>query len=316
MEGQFYTRDVALTNVSQAYRPDPTQFIADFLAPSVPVTRKEFNIYFYGKENVKQAVDDTRSRFGETKQAQMSISSKPFGPLRSHELKDGIDFDQENFTEAPLDLEIDITNFLSDQMALTKEKAVISKLSDTTVITQHSGVTAPWSDYIANPTTYTSNPFADLRAAANSIRLNGLRAANTLTMSYYTFSILQNHPALIERVKYSNVAALTLDMMQELFGQFGISRILVSAAVEDTAKEGLASNNSFLWGNNVWLSYVTPTPGLRTLNSAYTFFLENGRFVDTWFEQSRKTKWIRNNDYYHVEVVGPEAIYLLTNVVA
>ena len=312
MQGQFFTKDIPLTNVSQAYRNDPAQFIAEQVAPIVMVPKKNFNIYFYGKENLKQVVDDTRTRFGETKQAQASYSSKAFGPLRGHELMDGIDFDQDVMTEAPLDLEIDIVNNLSEMMALTKEVAVATTLASTanlTINTTLSG-TNQWSDY-AN-----STPFEDLKTAAQQQHKNGLKPANTMVMSYYTFSILQQHPDLIERVKYSNVASLTLELMQTLFGQFGINKIIVSSAVYDSAAEGLTASNSFVWGKHCWLGYITSTPGLRTVNGAYHFTLENGRYVDSFFEQKKKTKWIRNNDYYHAEVVGPEAFYLIKNAVA
>lgn len=312
MQGQYFTPDIALTNVSQAYQNDPDQFIAERVAPVVPVKKKNFNIYFYGKENLKKPVDDTRTRFGETKQAQYSMTSKPFGPLRGHELKDGIDFDQDEMTEEPLDLEIDITNFLSEQMAITKEIAVYTLLNDTTQLTLNTTLsgTSQWSDY-AN-----STPFEDLKTAAQVQRLNGLKPANAMWMSYYTFSILQQHPDLIERVKYSNIASLTLEMMQNLFGQFGVKQIWVSSAVVDSAAEGLTASNSFIWGKSVWLGFVNPNPGLRQVNGAYLFTLQNGRYVDTWYDQGKKTKWIRNNDYYTAQLVGPEAFYLIKNAVA
>lgn len=312
MQGQFFTPDIPLTNVSQAYHNDPNEFIAEQVAPMVMVSKKRFNIYFYGKESLKTVVDDTRTRFAETKQFQYSTFSKPFGPLRGHELKDGIDFDQDEMTEAPLDAEIDIVDNLNEAMALTKESAIATTLADTSKLTINTTLsgTSQWSDYD------NSVPFNDLKTAAQQLRLNGLRAANTLWMSFYTFSVLQQHPDLIERVKYSNVASLTIDMMQSLFGQFGITKILVANSVYDSAAEGLSASNQFVWGKHVWLGYVQPTPGLRKVNGAYHFTLENGRYVDSWFEQGKKTKWVRNNDYYHAEVVGPEAFYLIKNAVA
>jgi hypothetical protein len=312
MQGQFFTLDIPLTNVSQAYRNDPAQFIAEQVAPVVMVPKKNFNIYFYGKENLKQVVDDTRTRFGETKQAQFSVSSRAFGPLRGHELKDGIDFDQDHMTESPLDMEMDIVNYLSEQMALAKEAALASTLADTAKLTINTTLSgsSQWSDYS------NSTPFEDLKTASQQLRLYGLRPANTMFMSFYTFSILQQHPDLIERVKYSNLASLTLDLMQNLFAQFGITKILVSSAVYDSAAEGLTASNQFVWGKHVWLGYIAGQPGLRQVNGAYHFTLEQGRYVDSWFEQGKKTKWIRNNDYYHAEVVGPEAFYLIKNAVA
>lgn len=312
MQGQFFTPDIPLTNVSQAFHNDPAEYIAEQIAPMVPVSKKRFNIYFYGKESLKQVINDSRVRFGETAQFQYTTRSKPFGPLRGHELKDGIDFDQDEMTEAPLDAEIDIVENLNEAMALTKELAIASTLSDTAKLTINTTLSgqSQWSDY-AN-----STPFEDLKTASQQLRLNGLKPANTLVMSFYTFSILQQHPDLIERVKYSNVASLTVEMMQTLFGQFGISKILVANAVYDTAAEGLTASNSFVWGKHVWLAYVNPAPGLRKVNGAYHFTLENGRYVDSWFEQGKKTKWVRNNDYYHAEVVGAEAFYLIKNAVA
>jgi hypothetical protein len=197
-------------------------------------------------------------------------------------------------------------------MAITKELAVSTLLSSTSVMTQNRTLSgsSQWSDY-AN-----STPFDDLATAARAQRLNGLRPANTMILSYYGFSLLSQHPDLIERVKYSNIASLTLEMMTQLFGQFGVKRILVSSAVVDNAGEGLAASNGYIWGNHCWLAYITPTPGLRTVNGAYTFTLDNGRYVDSWFEQKKKTKWIRNNDYYVPQVVGPEAFYFFQNAFA
>ena len=66
------------------------------------------------------------------------LKSKAFGPLRGHELMDGIDFDQDEMAEAPLDSEIDITNLLSEKLAITKELAVHSLLTNTANITNNT----------------------------------------------------------------------------------------------------------------------------------------------------------------------------------
>lgn len=312
MQGQYFTPDIPLTNVSQEYRNDRNQFIAEVIAPVVMVPKKLFNIYYYGKDTIKPASDDTRTRFGETKQISRSVYSKAFGPLRGHELRDGIDFDEDMMTEAPLDQEIDITNYLCEQTALIKEIAVATLMANTSVVTQYETLSggSQWSSY------GTSTPFNDIRYAAKQMLLNGLKPANTIFMSDYGFGLLQNHPDFIERVKYSGAVEMTAEMMATLFKPYGINRVIVSGAVYDSAAEGLASSNQFIWGNHCWLGYITPTPGLRTVNGAYTFTLENGRYVDSWFEQSKKTKWIRNNDYYVPQIVGPEAFYLLQNAFA
>jgi hypothetical protein len=197
-------------------------------------------------------------------------------------------------------------------MALAKEAALASTLSDTSQLTVNTTLSgsSQWSDYAG------STPFEDLKTGVQQLRLNGLHAPNTLFMSAYTLSILQQHPDFIERVKYSTLGSLTLELMQNLLAQFGINKIIVSGASYDSAAEGLTASMNFVWGKHVWLAYINPTPGLRQVNGAYHFTLENGRYVDSWFEQKKKTKWIRNNDYYLAKVVGPEAFYLIKNAVA
>jgi hypothetical protein len=312
MQGQYFTPDIPLTNVSQAFYNDPSQWIADLLAPTVMVPKKTFNIWFYGKDTLKQALDDTRTRFGKTKIVNGSITSKAFGPLRGHELMDGIDFDQDEMAETPLDFEIDITNYLSEKLAITKELSVHTLLTNASTITNNvtlSGA-SQWSNYSS------STPLDDIRLGFDTQRLYGLKPANTIAFSYQTFSWLSRHPQLIEMVKYAGVVQLTEEQMLGLLKPYGVSRILVSSATYDSAAEGLTASNSYIWGGDVLIGYVTPTPGLRTVNGAYTFTLENGRYVDSWFEQGRKTKWIRNNDYYVPQVVGSEAWYLIKNAIS
>lgn len=311
MNGSYFTTDIPLTNVSQAFFNDPSQYIAESLAPTVMVPKKTFNIWFYGKDTLKQATDDTRTRFGKTKIVSGNITSKAFGPLRGHELMDGIDFDQDEMVQSPLDFEIDITNYLSEKLAITKELSVHTLLTSTSNITNNVTLSggAQWNNY------GSSAPLDDIRLAFDTQRQNGLKPANTIAMSYQTFSWLSRHPQLIEAVKYTNVASLTIDLMKQVLAVYGVQNLLVSSAVYDSAAQGLTATNTYIWGGDVVIGFVTGSPGLRTVNGAYTFTLENGRYVDSWYDQARKTKWIRNNDYYIPQVVGAEAWYLIKSAV-
>jgi hypothetical protein len=58
---------------------------------------------------------------------------------------------------------------------------------------------------------------------------------------------------------------------QTLAQLFGIERIMVSKAIQNTAAEGAANAHSFISGSNALLTYAAPAPSLMTPTGGYTF---------------------------------------------
>ena len=308
---QYYV-DPALTQISLAYRNDASVFIQDVIAPTIMVPKVTGYIWKYNKENLKAPVDTTRTGFSETKNTQYSRTKLSYGPLQEHDLKIQLGKDELEMTDSPLDAQRDAVLHLNEQMAIEKEVALATTLANTSTITQNTTLsgTNQWSDF-AN-----SNPFTDIQTGVQQLKKNGLKAPNTVFMGADVWAQLVNHPDLLERVKYTQLATLTEEVFGNLLRPLGVSRIVIANAVYDSAAEGVTASMGYIWGKHFWLAYVTPTPGLNTLNGMYTLTKENGRYVDTWMDQDRKALNIRNNDYYQQYLVGAEAFYLIKNAVA
>lgn len=305
--------DQALTSLSQKWTNDDTAFIAEKIFPVVTVS-EETGIYWeYGKENLKKPTNTLRSGRSKTPEASYSRLQKQYGPLEEHDLKDFILWKEKKQAKNPLDVEGDLVSFLNEQMAIEREVALAAKLSDTALIGHNVNLgtdpTKQWNDY------NNSNPFEDITTGVTNMRLNGLKAPNTIFMGYEVFAKLMHHPDFLERVKYNQLGVITKEMIQGLFTDQGITNVYVGSSVYDNAAEGLVSSNGFAWGKNLWLAYVGQ-PNLRTVNGGFTLVLEGGRYVDRWEDQDEKCDYIRNNDFYEQKLVGADVFYLIKNAVA
>lgn len=310
MQSKAYV-DQALSDISNAYRNDSGKFLADQIFPILNVPKKT-GIYFeYNKENLASPTSTVRTGRGSTPVAEFSTVQKTYGPLQEHDLKTFITKDEYDMYVSPLDPETDAVNLLNDKMLIEKEVALAAKLSNTGIITQNAAPGTQW-----NATTGAGKPFLDIEAGVNTMQKNGLVAPNTIFMGYEVWSQLKNHADLLSRVQYSQLGFLTSEIFKNLFGDMGINNIFIGSAVYNSAAEGVAASNGYIWGKNLWLGYINPTPGIRRLNGGYTLTLDNGRYVDRWDDQDEKVTWIRNNDYYEQKLIAPEAFYMITGAVA
>lgn len=310
MDGQYYL-DVALTNMSQAYVNPPQNYISNFVAPLVPVPRPTGKYAYYDKGSLRQPASLLRTGMARTPVGNWSTSYKEFGPLLERSEKIGVTFDELEFAMPPVDPQADAVFKALNDMALDRERNLSAAMSNTSIITQNGSVTTQW-----NSATGAGTPFQDIETAIIQVMENGIMAPNTIWMGYQVWSQLKNHPDLLDRVKYSTLGVLTIEMFRSLFASSDIANVYVGKAIYDNSVEGATASNGFVWGKNLWVGYVTDQPSLKTVNGFYTFYIPAKRYVDTWNDQDRKTIWVRTNDYYDQFLVGPETIYMLQNCVA
>jgi len=134
--------------------------------------------------------------------------------------------------------------------------------------TPGTGEVVKWSD------TTSGDPIGDLRAAKTAILESTGFEANTLVIGQKVMDALTDHPDIVDRVKYSggvgngNPARVNEQTLAQLFG---IERIMVSKAIQNTAAEGATNAHSFISGSNALLTYAAPAPSLMTPTAGYTF---------------------------------------------
>lgn len=117
-----------------------------------------------------------------------------------------------------------------------------------------------------------STPIEDIRGEMTTMQgATGIRP-NTMVINQQVADKLLDHPDIIDRIKYGQTpgtpAIASLDYLATLFG---VNKIHVMGAIQNTAKEGQTASNSFIGGKKALLCYVPQSPGLMTASAGYTF---------------------------------------------
>ena len=175
-----------------------------------------------------------------------------------------------------LNLERSATNYVTHKYLISKEKDwVTTYLTGGVWSYDYDGVSgSPGTNEVRQWDDYTnSDPLNDVANAKEAILESTGYEPNKLVMGYAVWTALKNHPDIIDRIKYGQTAGegparVTLEALAALFE---LDQILVSKAIENTAKEGQTASHSFIAGKKALLCYATPTPTLEEPTAGYTF---------------------------------------------
>lgn len=303
---QDYIVDPVLTNLSIAYKN--MELIGTKIMPRVEVPSRTGFYYIWDKEAMK-VNDDTRTGTSRAKRVDFGMTKAAYGPLQEHALEEAIEYEVRDTYSSPQEARVDATDNVSSKLDLGLEKAIAAIITSTSVMTKNitlSG-TDQFSDY-AN-----SNPFAVIQTAIDSVVKNAFVKPNTMIMGYDVWSILRHHPDLLGRMSVNVNRTLTEQQMADLFG---VANLYIGAASENTGVEGQADAFSIIWGKNIVVAYINPTPAVKQISLGYTLQVKGARYVDRWDEPQVKAEFVRANDYYQPKIVAPEAGYLIANAVA
>lgn len=297
--------DPALSNVSIKYSNDV--FIADMVFPTVKVAKQTGKYYIYDKSNLR-ALNTQRAAGSGANEIDFGLSLATFA-CDDHALKEFVADEIQDQADAALNPLIDATETVTEQLLLDREIKLAAILADTAQMTQNTTLsgTTQWSDYS------NSDPIGDVRTARTTVHTNTFKKPNTIVMGKTVFDILAEHPAIIERIKYSQLGVVTAELMARVFQ---VEKILVGEAGYNTAVEGQTDSLSYVWGKHAVVCHIAPQVRLKTLTLGYTFTYSE-RVVKRWRDEDREGTYVRiGNDNYVQKVVAATAGYLIKNAVA
>jgi hypothetical protein len=304
--------DQYLTNVSNAWRNDSADFIAEKIFPVVGVNKKTFKVASYSKENLRVPSSSVRTGESKSKRVNLGRDEDTIGPLQEHSLSDFVTKEDQSMTDNPYDALSDATENILQKMSLIDEKDLATQLADTAVVTANAtkSGTSQWSDY-AN-----SNPFNDIKTGAIAMKGSALKVPNTFFTSWEAWIQMVDHPDFLDRIKWSQTGVMTDSDFLKLFAPYGINKIFIGKVSENSAVEGQTDSLAAIWGKHAWLGYVTDRPGLREVNGGYKFQLNGGRETTRETFNNPPGDELVQRDYYSYELLNPECFYLIKNVVA
>jgi len=302
-----------LTNISIAYIQSAGGFIADKVFPNVPVQKQSDRYFQYLKEDWFRVEAQERAPGTESAGGGWRIDNTPTYYCRIYAVHKDIDDPTRANADAPINLDRDATEWVTQQLLLKRETTWASQYFVTGVWgTDRQGVTSVptgnqfvrWSDHT------NSDPIADIDASIMSIASTTGYKPNTLVVSPDVFGKLKNHPKILDRVKYTQRAVITEDI---LAGLFGIEKFLVPWGVVNTAAEGATENTNFIFSGKVLLVYAAPQPSLLKPSGGYTFswvgYLgagQQGNRIKTFRMEHLASDRIEGEMSFDVKLVAPD----------
>jgi hypothetical protein len=304
--GQNAHIDRVLTNISVGF-PNH-EFVGEALAPAVPVRKQSDIYYIHGKEHwVLEPGSDVRAPGTEANEIPgMQVSTAPYFAVE-HALEIAVTDEERENADSPLSPDRDGTELVTAKVLLARELAIrdIVQLAGNYVsgysLDLSGSPTLQWDAYA------TSNPIGDIKAARRKIH-SGLFLHPTVgVFPYQVMAALEDHPDFIERIKYSQTAVITPDLIARLLG---MPKIVVPGVGHNTARMGQTESLAYLWGKDVILAYVPPRPGLKIPAFMYEFVWTFGgqRMVtERWREQKRVADMIRVRRRYAHKLIAVDA---------
>ena len=269
--------DAALTNISVAFLQNANNFVAGRVFPNVPVSKQSDRYFVFDRGDFNRDEAEVRAPGTESAGGGYRLDNTPTYFANVFAIHKDVPDQVRANADPAVDVERAAAEWVMHKMLIRKEKSWVNSFfkagvwtNDVTGVASSAGTdeVIKWSD------TTSGDPIGDIREAKTAILESTGFEANSLVIGQKVMDALVDHPDVVDRVKYSggvgnaNPARVNEQTLAQLFG---IERIMVSKAIENTAAEGATSTHSFISGSNALLTYAAPAPSLMTPTGGYTF---------------------------------------------
>lgn len=304
--------DVALTDISIAYMNDEANYVNEKIFPTIGVQKQSNKYFVYDKGDSLRIHTQIRNAGAESAGAGYDLSTDNYfcDPFALH--TEVNDQDEAN-ADDPLDLERDATELVTKDIMMKKENDFFAKYFTTGL----------WSvDAVGQASSPTGNQFLQWDLAGSTpiedieryveliISQTGVNPLDiTLTYSPDTWSIIKNHPDILDRIKYTQKGIVTADLVAEVMG---IKQVLIGRGVVNTAAKGQTAVVGYMAPvKTALLTYAPSSPSMKRPSAGYTFNwtgYNKGEAVKVfkWYIETRRANRIEVENAWDQKLVAAD----------
>lgn len=293
-------QDPVLTKLAQGYHN--LELIGEVLMPTVEIDKEAGKIPKFGRLAFRLP-STVRNLRGTSNRLDPEDITAIDVALEEHDVEYAIDYREEN--EAIFSLRQFALNTTQDVIALGREKEVATLALDESKYDSGNKIALSGTSKITSKDADIFGMFdIGIRAVKRAIG----RKPNVCVIAGDVWAALKEHPAVIEKLKYSQVAIVT----PEVFGKLiGIDTLKIGEAVYEESNQ-----LKDIWSDAIVLAYVAPRSTERKgtvyePSYGYTVRRQGGLFVDTYKENGGKLEVIRTTDIHKPHLLGASAGYLI-----
>ncbi|HGO5818024.1 TPA: major capsid protein [Mannheimia haemolytica] len=293
-------QDPVLTELAQGYHNN--ELVAETLMPTVEIEKEAGKIPTFGRLAFRLP-STVRNLRGSSNRLDPEDIGAIDVALEEHDVEYAIDYREEN--EAIFSLRQFALNTTQDVIALGREKAVATLALDESRYETDNKVTLSGTSQFSHK---DADVFKVFDTAIRAVKRAIGRKPNVCVISGDMWAALKEHPAVVEKLKYSQVAIVTPEVFAKLIG---IETVKIGEAVYE--ESGQLKD---IWSKDIVVAYVAPrsTGGKGTVyepSYGYTVRRQKGLFVDTYKESGGKIEVVRTTDIHKPHLVGAAAGYLI-----
>lgn len=303
--------DLMLTNISVQFKN--AGYIAEDVMPIIPVKLETSKFFTYDKTrfDAPPALRAEQAQYG---RVQWAVTTSTYS-CQEYGLELLIDDRERQNAIDPLNLDIDTTEIITDMILNDREKRVQSVVMRSASYTHSnytnlSGSANAWDQY------GTSDPIQQIAVTGReTVRANTGLYPNTLVLGAKPFSVLKQHPLIIDRLKYGQTSGgPAKGTLQALADLFEVDRVLVGLPLSRTSNENAATDVlTDIWGNNALLAWINPRPAIKQPTLAY-MFQARPRQVFKYRDDLRASDVVRCSEVTAENMISDSCGYLWSNV--
>lgn len=262
--------DMPLSNISIAFMQDDDEYIAHKIFPIIPVGEASGFYWKYDRGEWFKAQAKKRADVTESAGSGFTVSKDTYitDVYAFH-----MDVGAQMVANAtfPLNPLSDAAQFVAKVMLNTQEKDFADSFFKTGVWgadwAGHAS-TNTGTNFIRFDDYSLSTPVKTIDRAKRVVKAKTGYAVNTMVMGEEVFEALKEHPAIIDRIKYTTADVVTEQILAKYFN---VDRLFVAGTMLNSANEGAADNIASLYSDGILLTHTAKTPGLMTPSAGYTF---------------------------------------------
>jgi hypothetical protein len=299
--------DPILSRIALGYRHP--EHIGQHLFPVVPVQVAGGKVIEFDKSGFR-LYNTARAPGTKAKRLQFGHLGKPYA-VENHALDAVVPREHQREAGAVpgIDLATRAVNLVLKSGSLVLENQHATLATDVANYDANHQVTLAgtdqWNDY-AN-----SNPIADVKAGREAIRSSIGMYPNVIMISAKVMSALEEHPAFVDRIKYTSSDSVDEALLARLFK---IKKVVVGQAIafddDDTSID--------LWGRDVVMAYVPEQlTGMEEPSYGYTYQMDGHPLIEVPFWDRDARSWIYGTTHERVGVhTGISAGFVIKDAVA
>lgn len=293
-----------LTNYARGIAQDRASALAEFIAPTVPVSAATGKFKSFNDKNTFQVVNTDRAIGGEAKRLEFAATDPDYN-CTPQALEIAIDDHERDLAGSndPLGLERAKTDTLVTSAVASHEDKVFTAIKAAVSAVSGKGV---WSSA-------SNDPVAELDEQIEAIALATGLMPNAIVFGLGAWRVFRNHAKVLARQPGAALIGVTNAQAAQLLLNPGVD-IRVGVLSKDTAKFGAAKSEVNIVGAEVFVFLRSASPTLYDPSFAKTFRTARGgvETVRTYRSERNRSDILAVDWSEDIQVVSTACVRRLT----